>query len=459
MFVDKIFSRINKLSNHPYLYITPNVYAIGDCSQSILYGVISARSQNKKLFFLYPYDLSFIFKWKLTNRELFLLESEYIKKQGYFTLLLTRLLVTIVYIPIRTYALIARDFFKKHVDESILTPMIGSKEIFIPCHVDCDFNYYIVKKYLSKWWFNQNVIDFKIRKFDLFNNNGLSNLKKSLGMLEDDWYVCLHVRENGFRGDVGRREYRNSNIYNYIKAIKEITSRGGWVVRMGDNTMQRLPKMEKVVDYPFSKYKSDLNDILLIKDCYFYLGAQSGILDVANLFSKNILIVNMVQWSSGLKGVNSRGILKHWYSKKKKMYISFEQLFKNRIGFVTEEHAIWTNDNEAVKWKEAHESSVSIDDYILFENNEDEIKDAVVEYLDNLDGNNFHPSSLQLLFSMYRQECIADMLFGPDIYMFNSNNINLINNYYFALEVESANGFISNSFLSKNWKHNMRNKD
>ena len=49
-------------------------------------------------------------------------------------------------------------------------------------------------------------------------------------------YACMFV-EAGFRGDKGRRNYRNPNILNYIPAIKEITSRGGWVVRMGDNTM------------------------------------------------------------------------------------------------------------------------------------------------------------------------------------------------------------------------------
>jgi len=271
MFIDKLFRRINKSNSHPYFYLTPNLYTVGNCAEEIISGVNAAKSRNKKLFILYPYDLPFIFKWKLTNNELFLLESKHIFKQGRYMLLSTRLLITIAYIPIRIYALIARDFFKKRVGESTLMPRIGGKEIYVPDGVN-KFDYNLVKKFVSEWRGAQAVTDFKIRKSRLLNNQ-LSSLKKSLGMCEDDWYVCLHVRESGFRNDAGRREYRNSNVYNYIKAIKEITSRGGWIIRMGDDTMQRLPDMERVIDYPFSEHKNDLNDILLIKHCYFYLGA------------------------------------------------------------------------------------------------------------------------------------------------------------------------------------------
>ena len=104
------------------------------------------------------------------------------------------------------------------------------------------------------------------------------------------------MRESGFRNDAGRREYRNATIGNYVKAFERITERGGWVSRMGDATMTKLPEMERVIDYAFTKYKSDLMDLFLIKKCRFFIGCQSGILDIASLFQKPTLIINMYNW-------------------------------------------------------------------------------------------------------------------------------------------------------------------
>ena len=115
MFVDNLFSKINTSKSHRYLYLTPHVYTVGDCSTEILYGIIKAKSRKKKLFIIYPYDIPFIFRWKLTNNELFLLESKYIVKQGKYVRLMVRLLATLVYVPIRIYGLIARDYFGKNI--------------------------------------------------------------------------------------------------------------------------------------------------------------------------------------------------------------------------------------------------------------------------------------------------------------------------------------------------------
>ena len=117
-----------------------------------------------------------------------------------------------------------------------------------------------------------------------------------MGVSVDDCFVCVHVRESGFRNDAGRREDRNATIGNYVKAFERITERGGWVIRMGDATMTKLPEMERVILYAFTKYKSDLMDLFLIKKCGFFIGCQSGILDIASLFQKPTLIINMYNW-------------------------------------------------------------------------------------------------------------------------------------------------------------------
>ena len=64
-----------------------------------------------------------------------------------------------------------------------------------------------------------------------------------LGLPPDAWYVCFHVREGGYSGDFDN--IRNCDIDNYVEAMQYITSKGGWVVRMGDASMKILPPFIK----------------------------------------------------------------------------------------------------------------------------------------------------------------------------------------------------------------------
>ena len=49
----------------------------------------------------------------------------------------------------------------------------------------------------------------------------------------------------------------------------------------------------KIIDYPFTKFKSSMMDIYLISKCEFFLGA-AGIWDIANLFQKPLLMPNQL---------------------------------------------------------------------------------------------------------------------------------------------------------------------
>ena len=114
---------------------------------------------------------------------------------------------------------------------------------------------------------------------------------REMGIPKGAWYVCVYARDGGFYSSKNYKEgtnkkIRNSNIKNYIKAIKLITDRGGWVIRMGDRNMQPLSKIKNVIDYPFSEFKSDLMDLYLIKNCSFFICNHSGITGAAIKFEK-----------------------------------------------------------------------------------------------------------------------------------------------------------------------------
>ena len=107
------------------------------------------------------------------------------------------------------------------------------------------------KKYNNEWLNVFSVRDIIYKDSGLATLNGLLTLPdrcekdgflfmQSFGFTADDWFVSIHIRE---RNDGSAR---NSKINNYIEAIREITSKGGWVVRI-----------EVIIRYLCQKWKSN----------------------------------------------------------------------------------------------------------------------------------------------------------------------------------------------------------
>ncbi|MGC1862606.1 MAG: TIGR04372 family glycosyltransferase [Methylocystis sp.] len=124
------------------------------------------------------------------------------------------------------------------------------------------------------------------------NARGEAQLR-ALGIPEGAWFVCVHSREGGFKPvHDWAHSFRNSSILDYAEAMREIVARGGWCVRMGDATMQPLPPMAGVVDYPHSPSKSDWMDVFLCARCRFFLGNTSGLFIVAGIFGRPSALAN-----------------------------------------------------------------------------------------------------------------------------------------------------------------------
>ena len=64
----------------------------------------------------------------------------------------------------------------------------------------------------------------------------------ALGVPDGAWYVGLHVREGGYHAeDTGdKSRHRNAQIEDYFPAIKAVTDRGGYVIRLGDSGVGNL---------------------------------------------------------------------------------------------------------------------------------------------------------------------------------------------------------------------------
>jgi len=148
-----------------------------------------------------------------------------------------------------------------------------------------------------------------------------------LGLEHDSWFVALHVREAGYLGEQpdSYRSHRNADVATYLPAVRRITDRGGWVIRVGDPSMKPLPRMERVVDYVHSSVQSDWMDIYLAAACRFFLGSSSGLFVVAWTFGRPCALANWDSlvtrpWSS-----KDRFIPKLWWLKSEGRYLTFQE--------------------------------------------------------------------------------------------------------------------------------------
>jgi len=128
----------------------------------------------------------------------------------------------------------------------------------------------------------------------------LEKYKRSVGMKQGDWYVCLHVRSQGFYEEVkgSAQDFRNTLIDDYSLAIKAIVDAGGWVFRMGDDKSPQLQlstiacDSNKIIDYAHSRDRCAALDVALSGDCRLFVASPSGLHTVAHAFGRPVCYVN-----------------------------------------------------------------------------------------------------------------------------------------------------------------------
>jgi putative glycosyltransferase (TIGR04372 family) len=117
-----------------------------------------------------------------------------------------------------------------------------------------------------------------------------------LGVPEGAWFVCLHVRSPGFHkeGEGLHQAHRNANIHSYLPAARHIIARGGWVIRLGDDSMEPLAPVPGLIDYAHSPFKSAAMDVFLCASCKFFVGVASGLSHLPTTFGAPCVLTNWV---------------------------------------------------------------------------------------------------------------------------------------------------------------------
>lgn len=423
------------------IIFTPHTYVVGNCAEDIYFGLLQARREHKKLIILYPYELPWRLKFGFPNIELINIESEYRFPLNNTLYIVGRILITAYFAFFRALSLLVRVLFGHHLNDLYRTPRIGALTLWQPEEKMAGFSWEVVDKYD---WRKQLETPLQV---SLGKQKKLiaENLRVQMGLPKEAWFACLHVRESGFRDSKSYKENdsyseRNANILNYLGAIEEITSRGGWVVRMGDATMTKLPVMERVIDYPFTEQKSALMDIYLISQCRVYIGMMSGIYDVASLFQCPMIMTNMNNWLFTFPvRRGDLGVMKHIYSRSKNRFLSIHEWLAEPWAAVSYSHKLG-------------------EDYVFYENTPDELTAVVKEFFDR--GDNREPTPLQRQFAELRvrrgKEIISEVMLSADdvqpYYRKDAVNYDLTERYRLASRLDSAVGMLGTEFLQQNWE-------
>lgn len=198
---------------------------------------------------------------------------------------------------------------------------------------------------------------------------GIGAILKTLGIPENAWYVCLHVRESGFHNKWNRiyPSARDANVDDYSAAMQAIIERGGWVIRMGDASMKLLHPVPGVIDYVHTTLKSEEGDTLLVAGCRFMLCTNSGLSIIPATYGVPCVLTNWIPIAIPNWYGTDLMIPKLMRSKLSGQLLDFEAMFDEPLGAIQNVFDF-------------------PDDIEIVENTPEEIRAVTVEMMDRLDG-------------------------------------------------------------------------
>jgi len=412
----KLFDYLNTVSFIPYYFVTPLVYGYGTSADHILLSICK-KNKNKKLIILYPSIFQSFLKYNIPNKYLInnlVIEGIPQKKFIFFKLILN-IFVNLEFI-IRRIILFIFNIIGIKLSEQFRFPLIGIVPIFVN-HKN----------------FEENKINTNINfSIDLEEEKNKESKKylKSLGISENDKFVCIHVRDSIYYDDSKRRPFRNSNIENYTNLIKHLIDNNYYVIRLGVNNKNFEFKHNKFLDYSSFDNKKDFFELYLIKNCSFFVGTQSGPLSVATLFNKPIFFTNAVRiFESFFPLRNSKNVTifktVKWKTNGKKISL-----------------------NEFIKLPANHHHFRFINEDLIYEDNTpEELYTSLVNFMNNLKKKDYKLSNIQLKFNNF----VKLEYFKKNLILNNHDYLDRFFYFKTMCLLENSKGSFCQLFLEKNF--------
>lgn len=201
--------------------------------------------------------------------------------------------------------------------------------------------------------------------------------KELMGLYNNTSYVCISNRDSLYlevvepEYDCSYHNYRDSDINLCSLAAEYLAGQGIMTVRMGRH-VQREVSFGNCIDYA-SKYYDELMDIVLHRDCKFYVGDGNGLYLLPMALNRLVALKNMTTVFAAGYGAMPQSeknimIFKKYYSKAENRFLSIREMIQVDIQANYDSHNYAKMQIEVV------------------ENSEEEILDLVVEMNARLDG-------------------------------------------------------------------------
>ena len=198
----------------------------------------------------------------------------------------------------------------------------------------------------------------------------------AMGIPAEAPYICLNIRDGAYLAehipnfDFGYLRYRDCDIQNYVAAAIELANRGYFVIRMGARVNEAMKITHpRVIDYATNGMRSDFMDIYLSAKCELFISTGEGLICVAMLFRRPIVVTNMVPVGYFFSYYsNLIGITKHHYLIAENRELNLSEIFTRGLG-------LWMNTSDY--------ESKGVE---LIENTPEEIRDVVIEMVERITG-------------------------------------------------------------------------
>lgn len=186
------------------------------------------------------------------------------------------------------------------------------------------------------------------------------NLLKEFGIKSTDDIVCLHVRDSSYLNtyhagkDWTYHNYRDSDINTYAEAAILLAEKGSYVFRMGKSASKPFNvQHDRVIDYAFSKKRSDFLDVFLAWRCKFAISTGSGWDSLPAVFRRPIAYVNFCPLGHVHSYRRNSIFISKWYvNRLTGKRLNINKIFSSPIAYASssdefQQHNIQLIDNSA----------------------------------------------------------------------------------------------------------------
>lgn len=285
------------LWRHANTYVlAPSGPGVGNSAEEVFFALILAEQLGKRLLLIFPVPLPWPLRLPTLKAAVLDVQSpKILLRPAGIAIAPLRILVSLYFAAFRMADRVVRGLGRPFPPR-LTQPRFGQESLWSPKDCEDHFDWQRVEAMEWDKWVNYAPTVSLPRATW---RTGARTMRR-LGIEPSDWFVCLHVRDEGFYADGPLSSPRNGSIESFALAIRHIADKGGKVVRMGGPSMRPCPKIPGLVDYALSGFASPRVDAYLMSRCQFYIGMQSGPYDLAPIFNKPRLVANMYNPVIGL---------------------------------------------------------------------------------------------------------------------------------------------------------------